>query len=188
MRYKTHLIVTYATSLPLLVSSDSLGVGNVVALGIGAIFPDIDHPNSFIGRRMPITSGGMRKAFGHRGMVHSLVGAIVFTAIIRFLLISFNFPLEWGFWFLIGFLAHLIEDSFSKFGIAWLQPIYDKNIQFGFKQIYYITGGVSERIIFIVASALLIYQLVHIGLFSDAASPFAQIKQVMDQIKQTYFV
>lgn len=188
MRYKTHLVVTYAASLPLLVSSDSLGVGNVVALGIGALFPDIDHPNSFIGRRMPITSGGMRKLFGHRGIVHSLVGAIVFTAIIRFLLLSLNFPLEWGFWFLIGFLAHLIEDSFSKFGIAWLQPIYDKNIQFGFRQIYYTTGGVSERVIFIVASAFLVYQLVHIGLFSDITSPITQIKQVMYHIKQTYFV
>lgn len=186
MQYKTHLAVTYAIALPMLVSSNDLTIENVVVLGIGAIFPDIDHPNSFIGKRMPVTSGSMKKLFGHRGIVHSLVGAVFFTMILRGLLIPLNLPSEWGTWFLMGFLAHLIEDSFSRHGIAWLQPFYNRNIQFGFKQIYYTTGGSSEWAIFIIASAIIIYQILHLNVFSHLI-PIPEINNVVDHFKNAYF-
>ncbi|MER1954553.1 metal-dependent hydrolase [Desemzia incerta] len=187
MRYKTHLAVTYAVSLPMLASSDSITLGNLAALGVGSLFPDIDHPGSFIGTRMPIISDGMRKLFGHRGIVHSLAGAVFFTVLVRMLLIGLNLPMDWATWFLMGFLAHLVEDSFSKYGIAWLQPIYNKNIQFGFKRIYYTTGGVSELIIFAVASAIILYQIVQLDLFAQLAFPFLEFQNVVEQIKNTYF-
>lgn len=187
MRYKTHLAVTYAVSLPMLATSDSLTLGNLAALGVGSLFPDIDHPDSFIGARLPIISDGMRKLFGHRGIVHSLAGAVFFTIIVRMLLTGFDLPMDWATWFLMGFLAHLVEDSFSRYGIAWLQPIYNKNIQFGFKRIYYTTGGVSESIILAVASAIIIYQIVHIDLFTQFAFPFIELQNVVNQIKDTYF-
>lgn len=186
MRYKTHLAVTYAAALPMLVSSNELTVGNVVALSVGAIFPDIDHPNSYIGKRMPVTSNGMRKLFGHRGIVHSLVGAIALTAVVRFLLLTLHLPSEWGTWFLMGFIAHLVEDSFSRYGIAWFQPIYNKNIQFGFKQIYYKTGGTSEWVIFLIAIAIIIYQIVHWDLFAHGIFPVPEVRNVINQIKNTY--
>lgn len=188
MQYKTHLVVTYATALPMLVSSDSLTIENLAVLGVGALFPDIDHPGSFIGKRVPIVSDGVRKLFGHRGIVHSLVGAIFFTAVFRFLLLTFDLPIDWATWFLMGFFAHLVEDSFSKHGIAWLQPIYNKNIQFGFKQVYYTTGGGSEWAIFLIASAILIYQIIQIDLFAYLAFPFPEIQNVLYQIKNTYFI
>ncbi|MBM6613604.1 metal-dependent hydrolase [Desemzia sp. RIT804] len=188
MQYKTHLAVTYAAALPMLVSSDSLTIGNLVVLGVGALFPDIDHPGSFIGKRLPIVSDSMRKLFGHRGIVHSLIGAVFFTAVVRFLLMTFDLPIDWATWFLMGFFAHLVEDSFSKHGIAWLQPIYNKNIQFGLKQVYYTTGGGSELAIFFVASAILIYQIVQIDLFAQLTFPFLEIQNVVNQIKNTYFI
>ncbi|MER2064505.1 MAG: metal-dependent hydrolase, partial [Alkalibacterium sp.] len=47
MLYHTHLAVTYAATLPLLASTGSLSLGNVIAVGIGSVLPDIDHPKSF---------------------------------------------------------------------------------------------------------------------------------------------
>lgn len=159
MLYKTHVAVTYAATLPLLVSTDSLALGNVIALGLGSVFPDIDNPKSYIGSRSRGISDGIGKLFGHRGMAHSLIGAFIFLVLCRFILSSLHLPMAWSDWFFIGFIAHLIEDSFSRTGVAWLQPIYNKRIQFGFKKIYYSTGGIVETVLFILASAALFFQV-----------------------------
>jgi len=74
MQYKTHLAVTYAAVLPALVSTGNLTIGNTVALGVGALFPDIDHPKSFIGNRTGGISHSIGAVFGHRGLAHSLLG------------------------------------------------------------------------------------------------------------------
>ncbi|WP_251647980.1 metal-dependent hydrolase [Niallia sp. MER 6] len=64
MQYKTHL----STSL-------------VVALG--AVFPDIDEPYSWIGSRTRGISDLIKGFFGHRGLKHSLMGLfIVFLTMI----------------------------------------------------------------------------------------------------------
>lgn len=159
MLYKTHLAVTYAVALPLLVSTDSLSIGNLVAVGIGSLLPDIDHPKSFIGNRTRGISDGVGLVFGHRGLAHSILGVVFFFFASRLLLSSLQLPSVWGEWFTTGYIAHLIEDSFSKNGVAWLQPIYKKRIQFGFKIVYYRTGKLSETIIFLLACFGIIYQL-----------------------------
>lgn len=159
MLYKTHIAVTYATALPLLASTGSLSVGNIIALGIGTLLPDIDHPKSYIGNRTRGLSDGVRMVFGHRGLAHSFLGILFFLLAARFVLSTLQLPLEWADWLMVGYTAHLIEDSFSKTGVAWLQPVYNKRIQFGFKLIYYRTGKLSETLIFLAACAGLIYQL-----------------------------
>lgn len=162
MLYKTHIVVTYALSLPILVSTNSLTIGNVVALGIGSILPDIDHPKSYIGNRTRGISDGVRMIFGHRGLAHSIAGIFFFLFIVRWLLSSLQLPLEWADWIIFGYTAHLIEDSFSMTGVAWLQPVYNKRMHSGFKIINYTTGKSSERILFMLAAAGLIYQLLQL--------------------------
>ncbi|WP_027108566.1 metal-dependent hydrolase [Lacticigenium naphthae] len=159
MLYKTHVTVTYALALPLLMSTDSLFIGNVVALGIGSVFPDIDHPRSYIGRRLQGVSHIVGKIFGHRGLAHSIVGIFFFLYLSRFILFHLQLPIEWGDWFILGYISHMVEDSFSKTGVAWLQPIYNKRIQFGFKRIFYTTGKFTETVIFLISCGGLVYQL-----------------------------
>ncbi|PRY79347.1 metal-dependent hydrolase [Alkalibacterium olivapovliticus] len=159
MRYHTHLMVTYAAAMPVLVSTGQLTVGTAVALGIGAVFPDIDHPKSFIGNRTGGISHGIGMVFGHRGLAHSLAGAAVVLFLTGLLVSALNLPTIWGDYFIIGYIAHLIEDSFSKTGVAWFQPIYSKRIQFGFRKVYYTTGKFSETIIFLIAFCGLMYQI-----------------------------
>ncbi|SFC34444.1 LexA-binding, inner membrane-associated putative hydrolase [Alkalibacterium subtropicum] len=90
MLYKTHLAVTYAATLPVLASTGSLTAGNIIALGIGSILPDIDHPKSFIGNRTRGVSDGMGMVFGHRGLAHSVAGVIFFLLTAHFLLTSLH--------------------------------------------------------------------------------------------------
>lgn len=162
MLYKTHVAVTYATVLPLMASSGSLSVDNLFALGLGSLFPDIDHPKSFIGNRTGGVSHGVSMVFGHRGLAHSFAGAAVFLLAARALLSFFQLPAEWADWFIVGYFAHLIQDSFSKTGVAWLQPINNKRIQFGFKKVYYRTGKLAETIIFLLACGGIVYHLSNI--------------------------
>src|SRR3954470_24677763 len=47
-----------------------------VALGLavlGSLLPDIDHPKSWVGKRVWPVSLVCAKLFGHRGMTHSLI-------------------------------------------------------------------------------------------------------------------
>jgi len=160
MLYTTHIAVTYAATLPLLASSGSLSLGSIIAVGVGSVLPDIDHPKSFIGNRTRGFSDGIGVVFGHRGLAHSIAGVVFFLIAARFLLTSFQLPLGLADWLMVGYIAHLVEDSFSKAGVAWLQPVYNRRIQFGFKLIYYRTGKVSEKIIYMIACAVLFYQLI----------------------------
>ncbi|EXJ22639.1 Membrane-bound metal-dependent hydrolase YdjM, induced during SOS response [Alkalibacterium sp. AK22] len=158
MLYKTHIAVTYATALPLMAMTGPVTVGNLFALGLGSVMPDIDHPKSFIGNRTGGISQGIGKVFGHRGLAHSLLGTGVFYLLAQALITSFNFPSSWLSWFIAGYLAHLVQDSFSRTGVAWLQPVINKRIQFGFRIVYYRTGRTAETIIFWLACGGVLYQ------------------------------
>lgn len=159
MRYQTHLVVTYAAVMPVMISTGQLSVGTAVALGLGSVFPDIDHPKSFIGNRTKGISHGIGMVFGHRGLAHSILGTAIFLFLTGLLVSGLQLPTEWGDYFIVGYIAHLIEDSFSKTGVAWFQPLFNKRLQFGFKKIYYTTGKLSETIIFLIAFCGLMYQI-----------------------------
>ena len=38
-----------------------------------ALLPDLDHPQSLLGRQLPWISGPLSRLFGHRGFTHSLL-------------------------------------------------------------------------------------------------------------------
>ncbi|WP_208558935.1 metal-dependent hydrolase [Marinilactibacillus kalidii] len=164
MRYKTHLATTLAITLPVMDSAQALTMSGVALLAVGAVFPDIDEPNSYIGRRLKGVSGGVKGLFGHRGLTHSLVGLIAISYLFYIIAQWLSFPVELIQWFSLGYLAHLIEDSFSKKGIAWLQPFSKKSFQSGFKIIYYSTGGLAEQVIFFVSLVAILYHLTQLRL------------------------
>ncbi len=154
MQYKTHFVTSLAVALPVMAATDTLTLGSVLALGLGAVFPDVDEPHSWIGCRTRGFSDFINKAFGHRGITHSLFGLLlVFLTIVLLINLS-SFPVMLGFYFVIGYALHLIEDSFSKSGVKWLLPFSDKKIQSGFGIYYYKTGSLVEKLIF--ASAVII--------------------------------
>lgn len=86
---------------------------------LGSLLPDIDHPQSYLGRRLWFLSAPINKLFGHRGITHSLL----FTAILGIVTApwwAIN-PLFFG-GILLGYFSHLLADMTTVSGIPLLYP------------------------------------------------------------------
>lgn len=110
-------------------SISSLGITDIFVLSastlVGSLLPDIDHPQSVIGRRLPITSGFLHKSFGHRSLTHS----IFFLMATLMLPVLFNYPVI-GIGLSLGTLSHILLDLLCiGSGVAFLYPVYKRRIQ-----------------------------------------------------------
>lgn len=108
----------------------------IVALGanmLGGIAPDIDQSTAPLWRNAPpLRIFGRffgRLLGGHRFLSHSILGIFLFGILFR-LLLTFLQPsistidLDVVWWaFMIGFVSHLVMDSFTKEGVPWLLPL-----------------------------------------------------------------
>jgi inner membrane protein len=129
----------------------------LVAFGanmIGGLAPDIDQPTAELWGRIRGGSVIGRIFFpflgGHRFISHSLVGIILFGCIAKLILeltssfLIVNDDIVW--WaFMIGYVSHLIMDTFTHDGVAWFFPI---PLHVGippFKALRMKTGGFLEK-------------------------------------------
>lgn len=78
---------------------------------IGSLLPDIDEPNSSIGKKTRGISDFINLMFGHRGITHSLL-FVTTLYLLAFLSPSFLSPLFVG--LALGSLAHIIGDMSTK--------------------------------------------------------------------------
>lgn len=177
MQYRTHLTTSLAVTLPIMVQTDTVSIGNVLALSLGALLPDIDEPHSWIGSRTRGVSDIIKAIFGHRGITHSLIALTGILLTMLLMNVTMGLNIMTGLYFVIGYALHLIEDSFSKSGVKWLLPIYNKNIQFGNGAFYYTTGGFLENMIFLASAVILIAEiyLLDINIISDISFNFPSL-------------
>lgn len=57
----------------------------ILGLSIGSIFPDIDEPQSYIGRKVPVLPRVIKYFFGHRGITHQFIFFLIpFFALFAF--------------------------------------------------------------------------------------------------------
>lgn len=162
MRYYTHISTSLALSLPIMSYTGTLEAGCLAALTLGAIFPDVDEPRSYVGKRAKGISIPAKLLFGHRGAIHSLPGMGIIALVAWIIFSALGWPGILVQYFSLGFFLHLLEDSFSKSGIAWLQPFSKRYYQSGFRKIYYTTGRASENLVFII-SVLAIFAIFNYG-------------------------
>lgn len=106
----------------------------VYSLYIGSLFPDIDHPKSYIGRRFPIISHVITTKFGHRGFMHSLllIYCLIIVSFLINIVLKVFYPhlysiiniyiqtIECG--FVLGCLSHMFFDMFNKSGVCIFYP------------------------------------------------------------------
>ncbi len=85
---------------------------------MGASIPDID-------RILPF--------FTHRGFMHTPVGAALFTIVFKLILITLNTTIVLEIAFLVGYISHLIMDTFTCMGIMWFYPISKKRLRINFR-------------------------------------------------------
>ena len=86
MMYKTHLIFGILSGLVFL---RIFGISNpwlfMLVVAIGASFPDIDFHKSKIGSWFKPLASMFNFLLGHRGMIHSLVGAFIIYLLFMFI-------------------------------------------------------------------------------------------------------
>lgn len=163
MQYKTHIMTSLAISLPVMHITGTLTTPAVVGLCLGTLLPDIDEPKSWIGRRSRGVSDGTKLIFGHRGITHSIIAVLTAAVISLLLSVIIGFGAEIAVWFALGYLFHLLEDSFSKSGIAWLRPFSNKCYQSGAGIVYYTTGSLVEKLIFLAVGSLVVWETYILG-------------------------
>jgi inner membrane protein len=119
MMAKSHVVVGLATWLvaaPLL----HLAPAEPVYLGLaiaGSLLPDIDHPQSWVGRRSRPLSTVIAATLGHRGVTHSAVAVLALIALV--LQASGRRGVASA--LAVGYLSHLAADMLTPRGLrlAW---------------------------------------------------------------------
>ncbi|ELS02723.1 putative membrane-bound metal-dependent hydrolase [Xenococcus sp. PCC 7305] len=131
------------------------GHSSVIA-GIGGLMPDLDHPKSALGRRIPLVSDTISALFGHRGITHSLLAVGVMILVLMSITTKPEYQeLNWMVAPLcIGYISHIIGDSLTPSGVPLLYP---KKKNYSLK--VFKTGSLLE---FIIMGLLTIF-LVTIG-------------------------
>lgn len=68
----TYSLISTEFSLPLMAICVSSSI-------IGSLIPDIDEPNSIVGKKVKLLSKGFKFVFGHRGIIHTpfLLGVLI---------------------------------------------------------------------------------------------------------------
>lgn len=114
--------------------------------GLASLLPDIDEPDSWIGVRVPIIPAILKSTVGHRGAMHSLAAA---AGISLLALLALKDPL-YSIAMLLGYLSHLVLDSFNPNGVPWMYPCKKR-----FSLPLVNTGGALERFLVVPASLAL---------------------------------
>jgi len=121
MMAKSHVVVgiaAWVAAAPLLHFSpvDPLYLGLAVA---GALLPDVDHPQSWIGRRTRPLSTTLAKILGHRGVTHSAIAVLGLVA----LLLHVGYRRGEVSALAIGYASHLAADMLTPRGLRLAWPL-----------------------------------------------------------------
>jgi inner membrane protein len=121
MMAKSHVVVGLAAwiaAAPLLHLSpvDPVYLALTVA---GSLLPDIDHPNSWVGRRSRPISTAIAASFGHRGLTHSAVAVVGLVA----LLLHAGYRQGTVSALAVGYLSHLAADMLTPRGLRLAWPL-----------------------------------------------------------------
>lgn len=130
MMAKSHVVVGLTTWLVVApwLHAPPLAPSCMLLALIGSLLPDIDHPASWVGRRLPPVSKVISRAFGHRGITHSAFAAVALTVCLNRSGYSHASVAAVS----VGYLSHLAADMLSPAGLrlawplrkTWAIPIY----------------------------------------------------------------
>ncbi|MFC3882261.1 metal-dependent hydrolase [Bacillus songklensis] len=149
MRYHTHVATSIAAGAGIAAATDvPFTVTYVLGIALGSLIPDIDEPNSYIGRRTFGLSKLIKQALGHRGFTHSLLAWITFSFLYKV------YPNSFVLGMCIGYIFHIVGDFFSRKGVPLFSPLSKKRFK---SPLTYETGSFSETLIFYAAVFASIY-------------------------------
>lgn len=134
MNYKTHInggiLVGLYVNLQMTntsIISKGLFLGGAI---VGSIFPDIDHKNSYIGKKAKTISKAINKFAGHRKLFHAPLMYLLLYSI-SLGMVNDKLILTGIKGVFLGVLSHLILDSFTIGGLPWFYPLSKKKFSLG---------------------------------------------------------
>ena len=98
-------------------------VVGTMAAAMGGLLPDIDHPKSALGRRIPFISILLSYLVGHRGVTHSLMAVVVMLILLP--LTAFTMDTRIALLVApvcLGYLSHIAGDAMTPSGVPLLWP------------------------------------------------------------------
>ncbi len=87
-----------------------------------ALLPDLDHPKSVLGQRLPWISKPLSRLFGHRGFTHSLLAVAAAVWGLNQSLPPGTLPVGVKDALIVGYLSHLLGDWLTPAGIPLFGP------------------------------------------------------------------
>lgn len=120
----------------------------------GAVLPDIDHPQSWIGRRAAFVSRPLASLVGHRGITHSLFA----LALGFYLLHRHGFANGVVAPLVVGYASHLLADFLTSGGLRLLWPL---------RPVYRLplcrTGSVTEVVLVALVAIWVVVRMTGLG-------------------------
>ncbi|MFP3917228.1 metal-dependent hydrolase [Lysinibacillus telephonicus] len=140
-----------------------VGIGAVLCGALlGSLLPDIDHRNSYIGRKLRITSFIISKTLGHRSIVHTPLVIFAFSSLLFFLAMQLTGIIhDVSLFFVIGasygMFSHLFLDMLTRRGIPLLYPLTSKS----FRIANFKGGGIGDKLAIYSCTILIILMLLN---------------------------
>ncbi|WP_142849004.1 metal-dependent hydrolase [Telmatospirillum sp. J64-1] len=119
MMAKSHMVVGGASWVLVAAAAgmDPLDPQGIALAVFGALLPDIDHPQSWAGRKFRLISVPLAALVGHRGVTHSLLATLAcLLAVLWMGMEAMATPL------VVGYLSHLAADTCTPSGVPYLWP------------------------------------------------------------------
>lgn len=163
MMVKTHLALTTALALAFqenIIPSPTLADISIFAIGayLGTVLPDIDEPNSYIGKRSLMLSDVISTLLRHRGLTHFLIVPGLIWLLGQYFgdFEGINLALNAV---AFGWLSHIIGDILVGNGIRGLLfPIYSERITL-YPMNTVVVGGIFEFALQILLSFAIVIQI-----------------------------
>jgi inner membrane protein len=132
---------------------------------LGALLPDIDHPGSWVGKRLILVSAPISAVLGHRGVTHSLFAALGMAVLLAMGgLDHAAAPLA------AGYLSHLLADGLTPSGVPLFWPL---------KRTYALplckTGSAAEFVLVGLLGALAYSLMGDVANLGDAGHAFRKL-------------
>ena len=140
------------------------------AVALGSLLPDIDEPNSLLGKKTLGVSNLIQSIFGHRGFTHSLCFVLLLGILLLLLgtldknlwneipfvaefakafggIIQAQNVEIFGIGLLLGCIFHLIGDMMTLSGVPLLLPFASRKFHITPNFMRFKTGGIPDKLI-----------------------------------------
>lgn len=122
---------------------------------LGSLLPDIDEPQSLIGRKLGFIAWPVKLVFGHRGFTHSLAALALALAGLAAAAGAGLLPAAGAAAFWVGYAGHLAGDGLTTSGVPLFWPAAARVRA----PLTFPTGGPAEHLLAVALAALLAWTL-----------------------------